>query len=169
MAPNYLDFFHCVCGNALCWFSQYVCAYIYIYIYIAVVQVLLGLSQLEPCLPAIHSCCRSTAWSHLTPSICGFNAKRSGNKSEYFGIYLAKLLVLSDTPGIWKIQQKQWNIRKKIHAMEGFQIYIYIYNLEQCHARVSKYSILSVFIFLSLIKAQRIRLNNWKTMNNNDK
>ena len=32
-----------------------------------------------------------------------------------------------------KIQQKQWNIRKKIHAMEGFQIY----NLEQCHARVS--------------------------------
>ena len=74
--------------------------YLHIYIYIAVVQVLLGLSQLEPCLPAIHSCCRSTAWSHLTPSICGFNAKRSGNKSEYFGIYLAKLLVLSDTPGI---------------------------------------------------------------------
>ena len=73
---------------------------IYIYIYIAVVQDLLGLSQLEPCLPVIHSCCRSTAWSHLTPSICGFNAKRSGNKSEYFGIYLAKLLVLSDTPGI---------------------------------------------------------------------
>ena len=89
---------------------------------------------MEPCLPAIHSCCRSTAWSHLTPSICGFNAKRGGNKSEYFGIYLAKLLVLSDTPGIWKIQQKQWNIRKKIHAMEGFQIY----NLEPCHARVSK-------------------------------
>ena len=89
---------------------------------------------MEPCLPAIHSCCRSTAWSHLTPSICGFNAKRGGNKSEYFGIYLAKLLVLSDTPGIWKKQQKQWNIRKKIHAMEGFQIY----NLEPCHARVSK-------------------------------
>ena len=39
-------------------------------------------------------------------------------------------------------------------------IYIYIYNLEQCHARVSKYFILSVFIFLSLIKAQRIKLNN---------
>ena len=33
-----------------------------------------------------------------------------------------------------KIQQKQWNIQKKIHAMEGFQIY----NLEPCHARVSK-------------------------------
>ena len=35
---------------------------------------------------------------------------------------------------IWKIKQKQWNIRKKIHVMEGFQIY----NLEPCHARVSK-------------------------------
>ena len=53
---------------------------------------------------------------------------------------------------------------KKIHAMEGFQIHIYIYNLEQCHARVSKYSILSFFVFLSLIKAQRIRLNNWKAL-----
>ena len=29
---------------------------------------------------------------------------------------------------------KKKNIRKKIHAMEGFQIY----NLEPCHARVSK-------------------------------
>ena len=100
MAPNYLDFFPlCVWKCSFVDFhNTYV--YIYIYVYKAVVQDLLGLSQLEPCLPVIHSCCRSTAWSHLTPSICGFNAKRSGNKSEYFGIYLAKLLVLSDTPGI---------------------------------------------------------------------
>ena len=66
-----------------------------------------------------------------------------------------------------KIQQKQWNIRKK-NPRNGRLPNTYIYNLEQCHARVSKYSILSVFLFLSLIKAQRIRLNNWKTMNNNE-
>ena len=121
---------------------------------------------MEPCLPAIHSCCRSTAWSHLTPSICGFNAKRSGNKSEYFGIYLAKLLVLSDTPGMWKIQQKQWNIRNK-NPRNGRlpNIYIYIYNLEQCHARVSKYSILSVFIFFEPYQSSK---NKIKQLKNNE-
>ena len=31
-----------------------------------------------------------------------------------------------------------------------------------------KYSILSVFVFLSLIKAQRIILNNWKALKNNE-
>ena len=31
-----------------------------------------------------------------------------------------------------------------------------------------KYSILSVFVFLSLIKAQRITLNNWKALKNNE-
>ena len=67
-----------------------------------------------------------------------------------------------------------------------YNIYIYIYTyLGNQHARIStqwnasKYliwsrvtpgsHILSVFVFLTLIKAQRITLNNWKAMKNNEK
>ena len=65
---------------------------------------------------------------------------------------------------IWTIQQQRWNIRKKIHAMEGFQIY----NWSHVTPGSRKYSIFSVFVFLSLIKAQRITLNNWKALKNNE-
>ena len=57
------------------------------------------------------------------------------------------------------------NQHKRIstHTMEKIQV---IWSHVTLGSRT--YSILSVFIFLSLIKAQRIRLNNWKTMNNNE-
>ena len=118
-------------------FTILMCIYIYIYIIQRLYRFYWVLSQLVPCLPAIHSCCRPTAWSHLTPSICGFNAKRGGNKSEYFGIYLAKLLVLSDYNA-----RNMKNIAKTMKHTEKLprngRLPKYIQNLEPCHARVSK-------------------------------
>ena len=117
---------------------------------------------MEPCLPAIHSCCRSTAWSHLTPSICGFNAKRGGKKSEYFGIYLAKIVGF-----IWYARNMK-NTAKTMKHTEKNPRNGRLPNIYRIWSHVTpgsrKYSILSVFVFLSLIKAQRITLNKWKTM-----
>jgi len=124
---------------------------------------------LEPCLPAIHSCCRSTAWSHLTPSICGFNAKRGGNKSEYFGIYVAKIVGF-----IWYARNMKNTTKTMKHTEKKStqwklpNVYMYII-WSNVTPGSRKYSILSVFVFLSLIKAQKITLNNWKALKNNEK
>ena len=52
---------------------------------------------------------------------------------------------------------------KKIHAMEGFQIY----NLEPCHARVSKIFHLVRFCIFKPYQSSKIKLNNWKALKNN--
>ena len=52
---------------------------------------------------------------------------------------------------------------KKIHAMEGFQIY----NLEPCHARVSKIFHLVRFRIFKPYQSSKITLNSWKTLKNN--
>ena len=53
---------------------------------------------------------------------------------------------------------------QKIHAMEASKYIIGSHVTPGSR----KYSILSVFVFLSLIKAQRITLNNWNALKNNE-
>ena len=62
----------------------------------------------------------------------------------------------------WKIKQKQWNIRKKIHVMEGFQIY----NLEPCHARVSK---IFYFVRFPIFEPYQTSKNNIKQLKSIEK
>ena len=79
----------------------------------------------------------------------------------------------------WKIMKKsenQWNKNEKYNKSNE------TYGKKSTQWKASKYriwshvtpgsrkySILSVFIFLSLIKSPKITLNNWKTLENNKK
>ena len=116
-------------------------------------------------------------WSHVT-----LGSRKYSILSVF--IFLSLVKAQSITLNNWKTMkknEKKWTPMKKIwkynkndetYGKKSTQWKASIY-IDIIWSNVTpgsrKYSILSVFVFLSLIKAQRITLDNWKAMKNNEK